>query len=161
MRTMLLPLILPFATAWVKRQERRILSEGVPLNSLQLADARHLGIMHVERIRILLVPVVPLPGGPLFSQLGRLTGMLSETAGLSARYGIYIRAPFYNNRRLLLHELTHTCQYERLGGVRPFLRRYLHECLTIGYACAPMECEARDMAGRFEDESGSRLEDRI
>jgi hypothetical protein len=149
MRAMLLPVILPIACAWLKRQERRILLHGVPLNATQLADARALGIVEVERIRILLVPTVPLPGGPLFNQFGRLTGMLSETAGLSARYGIYIRAPFHNDRRLLLHELTHTLQYERLGGIRPFLQRYLHECLTIGYAFAPMECEARDTASRF------------
>ncbi len=146
---MLLPVILPIACAWVDRQERRILRQGVPLTVSQLADARALGIVHAERIRVLCVPTVPLPGGPFVSLVSRLMGMLTDTAGLSARYGIFIRAPFYGDRRLLLHELTHTQQYERLGGIRPFLHQYLRECLTIGYACAPMECEARDTANRF------------
>jgi hypothetical protein len=36
----------------------------------------------------------------------------------------------------------HTAQYERLGGIEPFLRQYLRECLTIGYPEAPLEQEA-------------------
>ena len=46
------------------------------------------------------------------------------------------------NRELVFHELVHTLQYERLGGFQPFLQRYLHECITIGYPAAPMEQEA-------------------
>jgi len=42
----------------------------------------------------------------------------------------------------LVHELVHTGQYERLGGVRPFLERYLRECLTIGYPMGALEQEA-------------------
>jgi hypothetical protein len=33
-------------------------------------------------------------------------------------------------------------QYERFGGVLPFLRQYLTECLTVGYPEAPLEQEA-------------------
>ena len=69
-----------------------------------------------------------------------------ETVGLSARYGIFLRTPYHRDRRLLAHELVHTLQYERLGGIRPFLRRYLHECLTAGYAAADMEGEAIEAA---------------
>jgi hypothetical protein len=49
---------------------------------------------------------------------------------------------------LIAHELVHAAQYERLGGILPFLRQYLVECLTIGYANAPMELEAAEMAAR-------------
>ena len=40
---------------------------------------------------------------------------------------------------MVVHELGHTAQYERLGGFEPFLRQYLSQCLTIGYPEAPME----------------------
>jgi hypothetical protein len=43
---------------------------------------------------------------------------------------------------LIVHELAHVAQYERLGGILPFLRKYLFECLTVGYAAAPLELEA-------------------
>lgn len=139
----LLPLTFPLACVWVARQERRILAEGMPLDLSQLADARALGVAEPERVRLLCLPRVPLPGGRLARWIGLLTGTLStEASGLTARYGIFLRTQDCLDRRLLAHELTHTRQYERLGGIRPFLRQYLHECLTFGYYEAPMEGEA-------------------
>ena len=143
----LLPVMLPLACRWIEAQERRILSEGKPLDAGQLADARALGITEPERVRLLVLPRLPLPHNRLVRVLGLWTGALSqETVGLSARYGIFLRTPFDRDRRLLAHELAHTRQYERLGGVRPFLRQYLRECLTDGYHCAAMEREAADAA---------------
>ena len=43
---------------------------------------------------------------------------------------------------MVVHELVHTFQYERLGSVEAFLAQYLQECLTIGYPAAPLEQEA-------------------
>ena len=144
---LLIPVMLPVACAWIAAQEKRILNEGVPLDAAQLADARALGIMEPERVRLLALPRLPLPHNRIVRMLGLWTGTLSaETIGLSARYGIFLRAPFHRDRRLLAHELTHTRQYERLGGIRPFLRQYLHECLTDGYPFAAMEREAADAA---------------
>jgi hypothetical protein len=71
------------------------------------------------------------------------------TGGLTLRYGIFIRDDCWGDRRLVFHELVHTLQYERLGGFEPFLRQYLHECLTIGYPAAPMEQEAVTATMRF------------
>ena len=150
MRRLLLPLMLPAACAWIAGQERRILADGVPLTPAQFADARALGVVHPERVRLLCLDRIPLPANPLVRKLGLWTGTLSEhTRGLSARYGIFLRAPFRDDRGLLAHELVHTRQYERLGGVRPFLRRCLYECLTVGYAAADMEWEAIDAAIRL------------
>ena len=143
----LVPLMLPLGCRWLESQERRILAEGRPLDAAELADARALGIAHPERVRLLALPRLPLPHNRLVRTLGLWTGTLSEeTVGLSACYGIFLRTPFDRDRRLLAHELTHTRQYERLGGVRPFLRQYLHECLTAGYLFAAMEREASDAA---------------
>jgi hypothetical protein len=38
--------------------------------------------------------------------------------------------------------MNHIAQYERLGGIRPFLECFLYESLVIGYPSAPMEQEA-------------------
>ena len=47
-----------------------------------------------------------------------------------------------------MHELAHVTQYDRLGGILPFLRKYLFECLTMGYESAPLELEAIAVAAR-------------
>ncbi len=64
------------------------------------------------------------------------------------RHGIFIRSDCLRDRALIVHELAHTAQYERLGGILPFLRKYLFECLTTGYSEAPLEQEAISMADR-------------
>jgi hypothetical protein len=71
------------------------------------------------------------------------------TRGLALRYGIFIRADCWRERGLIAHELAHTGQYERLGGIEPFLRQYLGECLIIGYPAAPMEQAAIAAASRL------------
>ena len=143
----LVPLMLPLGVAWLARQERRILAEGVPLDADQLADARALGVAAPERVRVLCLPRLPLPDNRLVRVVALRTGTLATgTVGLSARYGIFLREPYRHERRLLAHELVHTRQYERLGGIRPFLRQYLRECLTVGYQQAPMEWEAIEAA---------------
>ena len=49
----------------------------------------------------------------------------------------FIRADCRGDRQLFVHELAHTAQYERLGGIQGFLEKYLHECIAIGYPQAP------------------------
>ena len=71
------------------------------------------------------------------------------TRGLTLRYGIFIRADCKSDRTMVIHELGHTAQYERLGGFEPFLRRYVFECLTIGYPEAPMEQEVIQLTARI------------
>jgi len=143
MRQLLVPILLPYVARWIEAQERRILAEGSPLDRVSLEDARLIGVTSPERVRLLRVLRVPLPGGDIVATLARWVGMPGEhTAGLTARYGIFIRGDVWNDRRLIAHELAHTSQYERLGGVRPFLRQYLRECLSSGYAAAGLELEA-------------------
>jgi len=60
----LFPLLLLIAVRWAERAERRILQEGVPLNEPHLTDARLMGVEHPERIRLLRVDSIPLPGNP-------------------------------------------------------------------------------------------------
>jgi hypothetical protein len=139
-------MVLPLACAWAEEQERLILREGSCLSETQTKDARSIGIAHPDRVRLLSVHAIPLPNDPALREAAIATQLISPgTLGLTLRYGIFIRSDYWDDRRLLFHELVHTWQYERLGGFEPFLRQYLHECITIGYPAAPMEQEAVNM----------------
>ena len=128
-------LLLPAAWSWVVLQERRSLERGVALDTAQIANARALGVQRPERVRLLRVRSGPWP--------------LRGTVGLSARYGIFIRADYWGDRVLVAHELVHTAQYERLGGIRPFLRAYLYEYFAQGYPFGDLETEAAKTAQRL------------
>jgi hypothetical protein len=140
----MLKMLLPLACAWVEEQERAIAQAGVPLTPLQIEEARRIGVKEPERVRLRVVEQIPMPDNPLLRAAAELTGLVSPTTvGITLRYGIYIRADHWGERRLVAHELVHTAQYERLGGINAFLNAYLEECLTIGYPNGPLEQEAK------------------
>jgi len=135
--------LLPLATRWVEEQESVVLKEGTPLNPAQLVDAKVVGILYPETVRLMNVVEIPMPSDPTLVTLAEQTGVITPTtAGMCLRYGIYLTLDVWENRQLLIHELVHTSQYERLGGITPFLRQYLSECLNLGYAESPIEQEA-------------------
>ena len=99
--------------------------------------------MSQEKVRLLKVARIPIPDNPALRDAVNAIQLISpRIAGLTLRYGIFIRADCWDDRRLVFHELVHTLQYERLGGFQGFLRQYLYECITVGYPAAPMEQEA-------------------
>jgi hypothetical protein len=140
----LIKLTLPLSTRWVKRQERNILNAGLRLSPELLAVARRLGVQFPERVRVLTVPEVPPLSAPV-RFLGRRLGLVSaHTRGMSLRYGILVHSDCWGDDGLIAHELVHTLQYERLGGIAPFLKAYLAECLIHpGYPFGPLEQEAQ------------------
>jgi hypothetical protein len=141
---------LPMASAWVLEQERFILKNGLPLSTAQLSDAKLAGVVHPERVRLLRVEQIPLPDHPELRAMAEAMKLTSPPIpGLALRYGILIRSDFWGQRQQLVHELAHTAQYERLGGVRAFLECYLYECIAIGFTASPMEQEAIAMAQRI------------
>jgi hypothetical protein len=144
------PLLLPVATAWVRRLERRALRDGAPLDPAVQALAGRLGLRHPDRVRVLALPEVPwrCPGW-LARPLARLGLGPGAVAGLTAGYGVLIRQDRRHDRALLLHELAHARQYERAGGVAPFLRVYLNDCARRGYAGSVLEREARWRSARL------------
>jgi hypothetical protein len=142
--------LLPLACAWAEAQERIILRDGVALSGAQAADARSAGVSHPEQVRLRRVTRILRPADPTLRAAADATQLISpQTIGLTLRYGIFIRADCWGGRRLVVHELVHTSQYERLGGFAPFLRQYLTECLTVGYPASPMEQEAVVTANRL------------
>lgn len=135
--------MLVLACDWAEKQERLILQNGIPLTESIIADAKNIPVEHPERVRLLSVPSVPEPDDPQLKIISRAVGLITpNTIGLTLRYGIFIRSDRINNRQLIVHELVHTAQYERFGGVEGFLREYLQQCITIGYPDAPLEQEA-------------------
>ena len=142
--------LLPLAAIWAEEQEEIILREGVQLSETQMTDARKIGVSQAELIRLLRVQRIPLPENPALAEAAHSTQLITPaTVGLTLRYGILIRDDCWGQRQLLAHELVHTSQYERLGGFLPFLRKYLNECITIGYPAAPMEQEAVSRAAEL------------
>ena len=142
--------LLPLAADWAAQEEAKVEREGVPLSEQEMADAKKIGLHAPERVRLLRVECVPFPTHPQLRAAANAIHFLSpETRGLALRYGILLRWDCWRDREIIAHELAHTLQYEKLGGFLPFLRRYLHECLTIGYANAPMELEAAAMADKI------------
>ena len=106
--------------------------------------ARRVGATHPDRVRLLKVQEIPTPSHPALVTAGEATSLISPcTIGLTLRYGIFIRDDHWDQRRLVVHELAHTTESERLGNIEAFLRQYLHEYITIGYPAAPMEPEAK------------------
>ncbi len=141
--------LLPLATAWAEEQEELILEKGTPLSATEIVDTKLVGVAQPERVRLLGVQQIPLPQHPELNVAAGASSLITpNTAGLTLRFGIYIRNDFWGNRRLIVHELAHTAQYERLGGFTQFLQQYLFECLTIGHPAAPMEQEAIAVAKR-------------
>jgi hypothetical protein len=128
---------------WVWHTERNIVRCGDPLDADFTNDARKLGVRFPERVRLRAADTVPIMH-PLLKGLANKLGLCSPfVRGMSLRYGIFIRSDCWNERKLVVHELAHTAQYERLGGIRAFLRAYLFECLvTPGYPFGSLEQEA-------------------
>jgi hypothetical protein len=135
--------LLPLAVAWAEEQERRILTKGYHLTSAQRSDARMLGVAHPERVRLLPVVAIERPEDPVLRAAAESVQIINPfTRGLTLRYGIYLRADEVSDRALIAHELVHVGQYERMGGILPFLRQYIYECMTVGYSASQIEREA-------------------
>lgn len=145
--------LLPLAAEWASEQEQRILREGVPLSEQEIVDAKAAGVRDPARVRLLQVDAIPAPAHPMLkAAYDTINFLTAKPRGLTVRYGIFVRADCRQDRHLLLHELAHTAQYERLGGIVAFLRKYLFECATAGYCVAPMEQEAIAVAERVSSQ---------
>lgn len=112
----------------------------------EFEDARRLGLRSPERVRVLVVDEIPPQLPRRLRELAEYCGLgPAQTIGMALGYGIFLRGDALPDRTLLLHELAHTAQYERLG-FRGFLTRYLEEIYTGGYPSGPLEQEARRIA---------------
>ena len=142
-------ILLPLAAAWATEQEERILCDGVPASEKEVGYARAIGVQNPDQVRLLQVETIPRPSQlQLKAACDAIDFLTPATRGLTLGYGIFIRSDCWRDRLLIVHELAHVAQYERLGGILPFLRKYLFECLTMGYAASPLELEAIAITAR-------------
>jgi hypothetical protein len=142
--------LLPLACEWAERQQEHILLNGIGLSQSQLDDAGLVGVSSPEMVRLLEVDRVPQPENPTLLSIGQQAGFFTDyTEGLAIGHGVFVKSNRWQDRRLIVHELVHVSQYERLGGIGPFLQQYVTECLTGGYDDAPLESEARETALRI------------
>lgn len=132
----------PSVTRWAEDQQRRILRDGTALDERSSEFARSLRIPHPERIRVLRMERIPLPVPSFLVDLAARCGMpVFAPGGMALGRGIYLLP---GQEASLRHELVHVAQYARLGGIQAFMRAYLLQCLTVGYAEADLEEEARE-----------------
>jgi hypothetical protein len=142
--------LLPRAADWVAQLEAVVLRDGEALNEEELTFARKIGINFPEKIRLMKVASMPQPTDPTLAWAANETGLLGPNiAGVTFRYAIFVRSDYWRELRLVIHEMAHTHQYERFGGILPFLKQYISECLTVGYHNSPLELEARAIQERF------------
>jgi hypothetical protein len=138
-----LPAILPLAQEWAERQETIILEKGILLDRAQLSDAYRAGVIYPEKIRLLKVETLPTPENEDLMFIAKQLGFYSDRSwGITLGYGICLRHDSWNDRYSLTHECVHVHQYEKLGGIRPFLNEYLRECIDPGYPFGSLEQEA-------------------
>ena len=141
--------LLPLAVTWATEEEQKILCEGIPLSEKEVTDARAIGVQNPNQVRLLQVETIPRPS-QLQSKAAcdAIDFLTPATRGLTLGHGIFIRSDCWRDRSLIIHELAHVAQYEKFGGILPFLRRYLYECLTVGYSASPSEQKAMAVAAR-------------
>lgn len=140
-------LIVGVMANWSQAWESHVFQHGLPLDDTQTHDASCVGVKFPEKVRILVVPNIPMPHIPvLFSSLVESKLFTPNANGLTLGYGILIRQIPIGMRYWITHELAHVAQYERLGGIELGMRQYLHECFSVGYKQASMEQEAHEAA---------------
>jgi len=145
--------LLSAAVKWVAEQEAVVLEKGEALNKTELDYARRIGIVHPENVRLLKVPSFPMPTEPILKMaMESLEVQSSNIVGLTLRYAVFIKEDWWRQQNyqkpleFVVHELVHTHQYERLGGIEPYLRQYLTERQTFNYPNNPLEVEAWQLA---------------
>lgn len=140
----LLPSLLPGAIAWAGSMAEAVIRNGSTLTEQGISDARAVGVAVPERIRIAIVPSLPLPDDVALREVALSAGLLGPSMiGLTLGYAILI-VEDHVTRRLLTHEFRHVHQYEQAGSIASFLPEYLGQIATFGYLDAPLEIDARN-----------------
>ncbi|MGO9512908.1 MAG: hypothetical protein ACLP2F_04595 [Steroidobacteraceae bacterium] len=138
-----LPRLLPLAVKWAESRSKEILETGIALTPSELQLARSVGVKYTQRVRLKIVPVVPLPEDADLRAAALQAGLLGpSTQGLTLGYGIYLVEGF-NCNQLKRHECRHVYQYEQAGSIQAFLSKYIPEVVQLGYENAPFEVDAR------------------
>ena len=138
-----LPRLLPGAITWAQSQATHVAESGIALNAAGLDLARRMGVVSPERIRLKVVRALPLPDDPTLRAAAVEAGLLGPNmVGLTLGHSIFV-CDGHVTARLISHECRHVQQYEAQGSIEAFLPVYLAQVITLGYANAPCELDAR------------------
>jgi tagatose 1,6-diphosphate aldolase len=142
--------LLADACHWIAAMEADAVAHGRPLSPTELSSAVRAGVLEPSRVRVLVVPSLPQPGDLAIGAMAHGLGIVTPaTIGLSARYGVYLRSGCQDEHRVLVHELVHTAQYERLGGIGAFLQQFILEVQGAGLTGSALEREAVNLCLRI------------
>ncbi|HEX3857341.1 MAG TPA: hypothetical protein VHY30_08605 [Verrucomicrobiae bacterium] len=141
--------LIPAVIKWAESESSNALKLGVPLNEIETDFARKIGIQFPEKVRLLKLAVMPKPSHPELLKIAAEKGLdWSQLQGLTLGYAIFIQENFWRNTRLVVHELAHTFQYERHGGLS-LLRQFVLEYFIDGYLNSSLEREAVSVEEKF------------
>jgi hypothetical protein len=140
--------LLPFAYEWAKTLEELVLSRGAPLGERHTVDAQLARIKDISRVRVLVVDRIPPPENRELALAARRLGIITEdTRCMGFGYALVVRADAWNERELILHNLFHIAQCERVGGLEQWVRRYLSDRTSCAdFTIGSLEEEARVLA---------------
>ena len=144
---------IPKAMRWVTQSEQACMEIGQQLSPQRKRDAQAIGVQQIGVVRIMLSNEIPLPDDPELRQLVLKSG-LGSSRGITFGHGIVLKPGAYD-RHLIAHELAHAMQYERFGGIEPFLVAYIPEVVFPPYyPNGPLEQEAERLANTRVPQSG-------
>jgi hypothetical protein len=135
---------IPKAVRWVAQIEQDCMEIGHQLSPQSKRDARAIGVQQVDVVRVLILDEMPLPSDRHFRQFILQTAICTSK-GIAFGYGVVLKTGTYN-RPLIAHKLAHVMQYERFGGIEPFLVGYIPEAFPPYFPNGPLEQEAERLA---------------
>jgi hypothetical protein len=137
----------PRVQAWYDAVEARYLPLGRPLTAQEMDDARRLGVLQPQDVRVVVLDAFPMPEDVELRTEAERHGLGSRMeAGRTMGHAILLKPWTADEPTVLRHELVHVAQTDRLGR-EGFLRRYLLELEMLGYARSPLELEAHARQG--------------
>lgn len=135
----------PKLVQWITQRQKICMEIGERLSSEATRDAHTIGMGQIEEVRIMVEGEISLPTDPELLQVFLKSG-LGAVNGITCGHGIFVRPDAYS-RHLIAHELVHVLQYERFGGIEPYLKAYIPEIVSPPYyPNGPLEQEARRVA---------------
>ena len=141
--------ILSQAQLWVKQQEEKFSHSGRQLSIQEFFMAKAMGVQYPEQVRVVVIADFPIPTQqPLLNEYKNIGFTSPEVGGQAFGYTILIKPRYAGKDWLLLHELVHVAQFERIG-IKRFVARYLTELKTLGYRDSLIEIEAREKSQSY------------
>jgi hypothetical protein len=141
--------LIPVVIEWAENESAKVLSLGVPLNEIETDYAKKIGIQFPEKVRLLKTAAIPNPPHPELLKIAAEKGLdWAQLGGMTLGYAIFIQDNFWRNTQLVVHELAHTFQYERHGGLS-LLRQFVLEYFIDGYHNSSLEREAVSTEQKF------------